>query len=173
MVGHPDRGIGVRMPLESQRGYHATIQGSGIAPALPVVCAEAKAYATPMEDGLRLAGTVEFAGLDAAPDFRRAEALIELAKDMFPALTVGAASRWMGHRPCLPDSLPGIGAAPGHPNFLLAFGHGHHGMTGASTTGAIIASLCFRPPPPPSTRSPTGPTGSEHLLPPGEAEPCP
>ena len=134
-------GLGVRVPLESQRGYHATIQGSGITPALPVVCAEAKVYATPMEDGLRLAGTVEFAGLDAPPDFRRAEALIELAKDMFPALVAGAASQWMGHRPCLPDSLPVIGAAPGHPNLLLAFGHGHHGMTGASTTGTIIASL--------------------------------
>jgi D-amino-acid dehydrogenase len=135
------KGLGVRVPLESQRGYHATIQGSGIAPALPVVSADAKVYATPMEDGLRLAGTVEFAGLDAPPDFRRAEALIELAKDMFPALAAGAASQWMGHRPCLPDSLPVIGAAPGHPNLLLAFGHGHHGMTGASTTGTIIASL--------------------------------
>lgn len=133
--------LGVRVPLESQRGYHATIQGSGIAPALPVVSAEAKVYATPMEDGLRLAGTVEFAGLDAPPDFRRAEALIVLAKDMFPALALGAMSHWMGHRPCLPDSLPVIGAVPGHPNLLLAFGHGHHGMTGASTTGAIIASL--------------------------------
>ena len=135
------KGLGVRVPLESQRGYHATIQGSGIAPALPVVSADAKVYATPMEDGLRLAGTVEFAGLDAPPDFRRAEALIELAKDMFPALAASAASQWMGHRPCLPDSLPVIGAAPGHPNLLLAFGHGHHGMTGASTTGTIIASL--------------------------------
>jgi D-amino-acid dehydrogenase len=134
-------GLGVRVPLESQRGYHATIQGSGIAPALPVVSAEAKVYATPMEDGLRLAGTVEFAGLDAPPDFRRAEALIELAKGMFPGLALGATSHWMGHRPCLPDSLPVIGAAPGHPNLLLAFGHGHHGMTGASTTGTIIASL--------------------------------
>ncbi len=86
-------GIGVRVPLESQRGYHATIQGSGIAPALPVVSADAKVYATPMEDGLRLAGTVEFAGLDAPPDFRRAEALIELAKDMFPALAAGAVSQ--------------------------------------------------------------------------------
>lgn len=133
--------LGVRVPLESQRGYHATIQGSGIAPALPVVSAEAKVYATPMEDGLRFAGTVEFAGLDAPPDFRRAEALIVLAKDMFPALALGAMSHWMGHRPCLPDSLPVIGAVPGHPNLLLAFGHGHHGMTGASTTGAIIASL--------------------------------
>jgi len=142
------RGLGVRVPLESQRGYHAMVQGSGIAPALPVVSAEAKVYATPMEDGLRLAGTVEFAGLEAPPDFRRAEALIVLARDMFPAFAVGEVSHWMGHRPCLPDSLPVIGAAPGHPRLLLAFGHGHHGMTGASTTGRIIASLVSGRPPP-------------------------
>ena len=134
-------GLGFRVPLESQRGYHATVQASGITPALPVVSAEAKVYATPMEEGLRFAGTVEFAGLDASPDFRRAEALIALAKDMFPALALGDVSQWMGHRPTLPDSLPVVGPAPGHPRLLLAFGHGHHGMTGASTTGTIIASL--------------------------------
>ena len=133
--------LGVRVPLESQRGYHATVRGSGIAPALPVVSAEAKVYATPMEDGLRFAGTVEFAGLEAPPDFRRAENLIELAKDIFPTIAVGEVSQWMGHRPSLPDSLPVIGAAPGHSHLLLAFGHGHHGMTGASTTGRIIANI--------------------------------
>jgi D-amino-acid dehydrogenase len=134
-------GLGIHVPLESQRGYHATVQASGITPALPVVSAEAKVYATPMEDGLRFAGAVEFAGLDAPPDFRRADALIELAKDMFPDFSPGKVSQWMGHRPTLPDSLPVIGAAPSHPDLLLAFGHGHHGMTGASTTGTIIASL--------------------------------
>jgi len=134
-------GLGIHVPLESQRGYHATVAGSRIAPALPVVSAETKVYATPMEDGLRLAGTVEFAGLDAPPDFRRAEALVALAKDMFPAFALGEVSQWMGHRPTLPDSLPVIGAAPDHPGLLFAFGHGHHGMTGASTTGTIVASL--------------------------------
>jgi D-amino-acid dehydrogenase len=133
--------LGIRVPLESQRGYHAAVRAPGITPALPVVSAEAKVYATPMEDGLRFAGTVEFAGLDATPDFRRADALIELARDMFPTLEPGQVTRWMGHRPTLPDSLPVVGAAPGHPGLLLAFGHGHHGLTGASTTGAIIASL--------------------------------
>ncbi len=139
--------LDIRVPLESQRGYHVAIQGAGIAPVLPVVAAEAKVYATPMEDGLRFAGTVEFAGLDAPPDYRRADALSELAKEMFPGLVVGNVSQWMGHRPSLPDSLPVIGPAPGHARLLLAFGHGHHGMTGASTTAAIVADLvCGRQP---------------------------
>ncbi len=101
-----------------------------------------------MEHGLRLAGTVEFAGLEAAPDFRRADALVARATAMFPALEASRVSRWMGHRPCLPDSLPVIGTARGYPRLLLAFGHGHHGMTGASTTGRIIASLVSGQPPP-------------------------
>ena len=69
---------------------------------------------------------VELAGLDAAPNYRRADALITLAKDMFPSLQIGDIGRWMGHRPSLPDSLPVIGPAPNHPSLLLAFGHGHH-----------------------------------------------
>jgi D-amino-acid dehydrogenase len=110
-------------------------------PSLPVVSADAKVYATPMEHGLRFAGTVEFAGLEAAPDYRRADALVPLAKDMFPGLEIDTVTRWMGHRPCLPDSLPIIGTAPRHPSLVLAFGHGHHGMTGASTTGRIVADI--------------------------------
>jgi glycine/D-amino acid oxidase-like deaminating enzyme len=133
--------LGVSVPLETQRGYHAMVANANLTPALPVVSADAKVYATPMEHGLRFAGTVEFAGLDAAPDYRRAKALIPLAKDMFPSLEIGAVTQWMGHRPCLPDSLPIIGTAPRHPSLILAFGHGHHGMTGASTTGRVIADL--------------------------------
>jgi D-amino-acid dehydrogenase len=133
--------LGISVPLETQRGYHIMAANANQAPPLPVVSADAKVYATPMEHGLRFAGTVEFAGLDAAPDYQRAQALVPLAKDMFPDLEIGAVTQWMGHRPCLPDSLPIIGTAPRHPSLLLAFGHGHHGMTGASTTGRMIADL--------------------------------
>ena len=133
--------LGVSVPLETQRGYHIMVANANQMPSLPVVSADAKVYATPMEHGLRFAGTVEFAGLEAAPDYRRADALVPLAKDMFPGLEIDTVTRWMGHRPCLPDSLPIIGTAPRHPSLVLAFGHGHHGMTGASTTGRIVADI--------------------------------
>ncbi len=139
--------LGISVPLESQRGYHVMVANANETPSLPVVSSDAKVYATPMESGLRFAGTVEFAGLDAAPDYRRAQALVPLAKDMFPNLQIETVTQWMGHRPCLPDSLPIIGAAPRHPALLLAFGHGHHGMTGASTTGRIVADLIAGRPP--------------------------
>ncbi len=133
--------LGIRIPLESQRGYHVMVADADPMPSLPVVSNYPKMYATPMEQGLRLAGTVEFAGLEAAPNYRRAQNFIPLAKEMFPDLTFGPVTEWMGHRPCLPDSLPAIGTAPAHPSLILAFGHGHHGLTGASTTGRLIAEM--------------------------------
>ncbi len=133
--------LGIRLPLETQRGYHVMVADPDINPSLPIISADVKVYATPMEDGLRFAGTVEFAGLDAPPNYKRADALKILAKEMFPNLTVDTVSRWMGHRPCFPDSLPVIGPAPQHPALMLAFGHGHYGLTAASTTARIIAEL--------------------------------
>lgn len=133
--------LDIHLPLESHRGYHAMLADPGISPRVPVVSADGKFYATPMAGGIRIAGTVEFAGLDAPPDYRRAEALVIAARRMFPGLNTERFTAWMGHRPCLPDSLPVIGAAPRHRSILLAFGHGHNGLTGASTTGRLIADL--------------------------------
>lgn len=133
--------LGVRVPLETQRGYQVTIADAGVMPKLPVTAVEDKYYATPMEDGLRVAGTVEFAGLEAPPAFRRARRLLEQVQQLFPNVRVDRFTEWMGHRPCLPDSLPAIGAPRGHPRLLLAFGHGHHGMTGGAPTGRLIADL--------------------------------
>jgi D-amino-acid dehydrogenase len=135
------RAAGLRVPLESQRGYHVTLPAPGIALRLPVTDAAAKVYATPMEGGLRVAGTVEFAGLSAPPDWARARRLVALAKRIFPAVRAEGFTEWMGHRPSLPDSLPAIGPAPGRPDVLCAFGHGHNGMTSGPVTGKIIADL--------------------------------
>ena len=133
--------LGIRLPLETQRGYHVTLSDPGFVPRLPVSVSEGKYYATPMEGGLRVAGTVEFAGLEAAPDFRRARRLLGQVKRLYPHVRTDAFTEWMGHRPCMPDSLPVIGPAPRHPRLLLAFGHGHNGMTSGPVTGRLIADL--------------------------------
>ena len=133
--------IGLRLPLETQRGYHVTLADAGIAPRIPVASSEGKFYATPMEGGLRVAGTVEFAGLDAAPDFGRARRLLVQLKVLYPEARTEPFSEWMGHRPCFPDSLPVIGPAPGVANVILAFGHGHNGMTSGPVTGRLIADI--------------------------------
>jgi D-amino-acid dehydrogenase len=98
--------------------------------------------------GLRVAGTVEFAGIDALPNDDRAKALLRLAAETIPGINTGESSSWMGHRPSLPDSLPVIGRAPAVPNAFLAFGHGFFGLIGAAPTGEIIAALVVGEAPP-------------------------
>ncbi len=133
--------LGARVPLTTERGYHLTLQGASVAPRIPVMSGTGKFYATPMEDGLRVAGTVELASLDAAPDWRRADMLAAGTSRLFEGLSYRGATRWMGHRPSLPDSLPVIGRSPRCGNAILAFGHGHVGLTGAAPTAGHVADL--------------------------------
>jgi glycine/D-amino acid oxidase-like deaminating enzyme len=145
------RQLGDAVPLETERGYHAMIRDPEAVPRLAVTEAEAKFAATPMEEGLRLAGTVELAGLAAAPDWRRARRLLELGRRLFPALRENypeeRVSFWMGHRPSTPDSLPVIGRSRRSADIFYAFGHGHVGMAGSPMTGRLIADLVGGRPP--------------------------
>ena len=102
---------------------------------------EGKYFVTPMETGLRIAGAVEFAGTDAPPNYQRADALKVQGARMLPELSGSNVSQWMGHRPCIPDSLPVIGRSPLHANTYFAFGHGHVGLCGGAPTGRLIAEL--------------------------------
>jgi D-amino-acid dehydrogenase len=137
--------LGDRVPLETERGYHLMIRDPEVSPRIPVADADGKFVATPMELGLRLAGTVELAGLKAPPNWQRARVLLTHARRMYPALSPAYAedrlSMWMGHRPSLPDSLPVIGASRQTPDVVYAFGHGHIGMACAAKTGATVAQM--------------------------------
>ena len=131
--------LGYRIPLESQRGYHVAIPVPGIAVGRPVIAADRKVFLTPMEEGLRVAGTVEFGGLARAPTRRRAEYLVRDLTRVFPRANVPDDwSYWMGHRPCLPDSLPVMGPSR-HRGLWLCFGHGHLGLTMSAVSGDILA----------------------------------
>jgi D-amino-acid dehydrogenase len=114
-------------------------------PRIPTADADGKFVATPMDTGLRFAGTVELAGLAAPPDWRRAHMLLEQGRKMLPGLAPShpqeRISVWMGHRPSLPDSLPVLGPSGATPDVIYAFGHGHVGMTSAPMTGKIVADL--------------------------------
>lgn len=135
------RPLGFRIPLESQRGYHVMLPDAGVTLSRPVVPADRKVFCTPMDGGLRVAGTVEFGGLDRAPTPQRAAYLLDDLKAVFPqARTDNAKPFWMGHRPCLPDSLPVIGPAQAWQGLWCAFGHGHLGLTGSAPTGAVLGA---------------------------------
>jgi len=144
-------GMGDRVPLDTERGYHLMLAGSNARPRVPTTDAEGKYVATPMEDGLRLAGTVELGGLDLPPDWGRVRILFQQARKLLPGLKDGHSedrmTHWMGFRPSLPDSLPVIGKSTKSPNVFYAFGHGHVGMTGAPTTAKVVAELVSGEPP--------------------------
>ena len=134
-------GLGVRVPLEAERGYHLVLRDPGVRLENCIMNVEAKFVVSSMSAGVRLAGTAEFAGLEAPPDYRRARVFKRLAKRMFPDINTEDCVEWMGRRPSTPDSLPCLGAVTGHEGLYAAFGHGHTGMTVAPTTGEAIAAL--------------------------------
>jgi D-amino-acid dehydrogenase len=131
--------VGCAVALDTERGYHAEIQDCGIDLQRPVLVSDGAFFASMMQGRLRLAGTVEIAGLQRAPDWRRADAMVERARSAFPGLRATEWTRWMGFRPSVPDSLPVIGASPAVHNAFVACGHGHLGMTLGAITGTLIA----------------------------------
>jgi D-amino-acid dehydrogenase len=133
--------LGLSLPLIAERGYHVTFGDPGIRLNHVVTEIEAHFACTSMEIGLRVAGTEELGGPDDAPRWRRAEVLQRQARRLFPAARLAQASRWMGPRPGLPDSLPAIGPIPGQARIFVATGHGHLGLTGAPHTGQLVAQL--------------------------------
>lgn len=139
--------LGLNVPLESERGYHLELWNPSLQPRSPVMIAAGKFVATPMEGRLRLAGVVEFGGLDAPPSRGPFDLLKRAAARTFPGLTWDETKEWMGHRPAPADSIPIIGEAPGPKGAFLAFGHHHIGLTAGPRTGRLLAqSMSAKPP---------------------------
>ncbi|WP_442595127.1 NAD(P)/FAD-dependent oxidoreductase [Parapusillimonas sp. JC17] len=141
---HLLRPLGIQLPLETQRGYHVQFRNNNPPVSRTVVLTDHKTFFTPMEDGLRVGGTVEFAGLKAAPNPHRADILVRIAKNAFPELEGQPYDTWMGHRPCMPDSVPVIGQSEKLPGLWLAVGHGHLGLTDSVGTAITIADGMLR-----------------------------
>ena len=139
--------LGDHVPLEAERGYHVTYSDPNFTLPMPVFLPQQKVFVTPMEVGLRIAGQSEFAGNDAEPNYARAEVLALHMQKVFPGISNVDATKWMGRRPSMPDSLPVIGAASRVPNVWYAFGHGHVGLCGGAPTGRAIADLIAGRPP--------------------------
>ncbi|WP_428030383.1 NAD(P)/FAD-dependent oxidoreductase [Ancylobacter sp.] len=139
--GQLGRQIGDRALIESERGYNTTLPAPGVSLTREVIFAERAFVATPIEAGLRIGGAAEFAGLEAAPNYARSDALAQLGRRFLPGLNIEGGTRWMGHRPTTADSLPVIGRSPRRGDVFYAFGHGHTGLTFGPTTGRLIAEL--------------------------------
>jgi D-amino-acid dehydrogenase len=133
--------LGDAIPLEAERGYHLELPEPGVMPRISLSAGDRKFTMTPMENGFRLAGTAEFAGREAAPDYRRSRLLFRHAREYFPGLQDTDAREWMGRRPSTPDSLPVIDRASRYDNIFYAFGHGHTGLSGSPMTGKLITDM--------------------------------
>lgn len=129
-----------RLPLDTERGYHVQYTGRQSLLSRPVSWVAAGLYATPMEQGLRFAGTVEIAGHGQAMNPRNLDFLVRKSREMFD-LPDNPDQEWLGFRPTFPDALPVIGYSPQSEYILFAFGHHHLGLTLAGITGKLIAEL--------------------------------
>lgn len=134
--------VGVELPLQGAKGYSVTAVGRGSAPRHALYLTETKVGCSPFTDGMRVAGTLELAGLDLSLNQRRLGALTRATstylKDWEPA---ELELEWAGLRPLLPDGLPAIGAVPGCDGLFVATGHGMVGVTLAPATAAALAPL--------------------------------
>lgn len=133
--------LGLKVPLESERGYHLELWEPNIMPRAPVMIASGKFVATPMEGRLRLAGIVEFGGLEAPPSAKPVELLMKNIQAAIPGIKWKETSQWMGHRPAPADSIPLIGEVPNVRGAWLGFGHHHVGLTGGPKTGRLLARM--------------------------------
>lgn len=129
------------VPMIAKHGYHSMISKPGIELDYPVMSLSKLFVMTPLDDGIRVAGTAEFAALNAEPDYRRAKVMLKHASNYLPDLKTEAVSEWFGQRPMMADSKPVISASPHHRNVFYAFGHGHYGLTQGPTSGRIIADM--------------------------------
>ncbi len=128
------------IPLDTERGYHIHFKDCDHLISRPVVYLNRGFGMTPMEQGLRVVGTVEFGGLDNPLSKSRIKNLIINAKDMLDGLPEHE-DEWLGFRPSLPDLLPVLGPSKYYKNVFYSFGHNHLGWTLGAISGKIISKM--------------------------------
>jgi D-amino-acid dehydrogenase len=132
--------LGLKIPLETERGYHVVFENPSEVPRNPMMITAGKFGVNPMDMRLRCAGTVELGDHHAGPSKAPIRLLRKKAKEAFPNLTFSGTQEWMGFRPSTPDSLPLIGEL-GDSGIYAGFGHQHVGLTAGPKTGRLIAQM--------------------------------
>jgi len=140
--------LGEPIPLETERGYHTQIMKPGISMKHSIIWPARAFMVTPTAGGIRVGGTVEMAGIDAAPDYRRSRVTVKRAKEALPNLQCEDFTEWMGHRPAFPDTVPVMSASAKTKGLFYATGHGHLGLTYAATNARLMADLVTGAKPP-------------------------
>ena len=128
------------IPLDTERGYHIHFKDYDHLISRPVIYSNRAFGMTPMEQGLRVVGTVEFGGLKNPLSKSRIKNLIDNAKELLDGLPEHK-DEWLGFRPSLPDFLPVIGPSKNYKNVFYSFGHHHLGWTLGAISGKIISNM--------------------------------
>jgi D-amino-acid dehydrogenase len=133
--------IGLRLKLEGVIGYQKSFKSPGIEIHHALVYARGGFGITPYESGLAIGGSIEFAGLNATPNWNRADVLVKKARRVLPDLCTSNAKKRIGRRPSTPDTKPIIGRVSKLANVIIATGHGQLGLTLGATTARLVADI--------------------------------
>ena len=132
--------LGLKVPLEAERGYHIVFKGPSETPRNPMMLTSGKFVAVGMDQGVRCAGVVEFGGMSDKLSPGPLNLLRKKVREVFPTLTATDEEEWLGFRPAPTDSLPLIGEVR-DTGVFTAFGHHHIGLTGGPKTGRMVADM--------------------------------
>ena len=136
------RELNLRMPIQAAKGYSVTVENPTPSPKLPLLFGEARVVVNPLGDSLRLAGTLEIAGMDLSFNTRRLNAIQKSSTAYLPGLAEAKVIEiWRGLRPCTPDGLPILGRSKEFNNLIVAAGHAMLGMSLGPITGKIVSQL--------------------------------
>ena len=136
------RSLKLRIPIQAAKGYSVTLENPAVTPKLPLLFSEASVVVNPLGDSLRIAGTLELAGMDFSFNSRRIEAIKKASRAYLPGLEEAKLIEiWRGLRPCTPDGLPIIGHSKDFSNLIIAAGHAMLGMSLGPITGKLVSQL--------------------------------
>jgi D-amino-acid dehydrogenase len=132
--------LGLKIPLEAERGYHVIFENPSVLPRNPLLMVDGKFGVNSMDMGLRCAGTVELGDHKSGPSVAPIKLIKNHARQAFPKLTFSGTQEWMGFRPSTPDSLPVIGEVE-NSGIFVGFGHQHVGLTAGPKTGYLLSQM--------------------------------
>jgi len=136
------RELKLQIPIQAAKGYSITLENPPVSPKIPLSFGEARVVVNPLGDSLRLAGTLELAGMDFSINSRRVDAMRKASSAYLPGLgDAKIIEIWRGLRPCTPDGLPIIGRSRDFDNLVVAAGHAMLGMSLGPITGRLVSQL--------------------------------
>ena len=136
--------LGLRLLLQDGKGYSVTIDRADNSPGIPAILTEAKVALTPMDQFLRVGGTLEISNFNPTVNRNRLSGIVEAVPRYYPDVAMEASANrpvWHGFRPCSPDGLPYIGCSATYKNLVFATGHAMMGLSLGPATGKLVAQL--------------------------------